>query len=135
MLAIRLLKQLPCIFFVFLKLFPRYFNLFRKGTGSVLHTQLMKSCGGTEVHIPLFSSNLIHNSYIHYIRLNASTCFERHPPILRRSMSLIVHVCNLWYSHSLQVAVLCTCKCTRRPPAEDENTRGCIHVQLTSLTS
>ena len=26
-------------------------------------------------------------------------------------------------------------KCTRRPPAENENTRGCIHVQLTSLTS
>ena len=22
-------------------------------------------------------------------------------------------------------------KCTRRPPAENENTRGCIHVQLT----
>jgi len=21
-------------------------------------------------------------------------------------------------------------KCTRRPPAENENTRGCIHVQL-----
>ena len=27
------------------------------------------------------------------------------------------------------------CKCTRRPPAENENTRGCIHVQITSLTS
>jgi len=26
-------------------------------------------------------------------------------------------------------------KCTRRPPAENENTRGCIHVQLTLLTS
>ena len=26
-------------------------------------------------------------------------------------------------------------KCTWRPPAENENTRGCIHVQLTSLTS
>ena len=24
---------------------------------------------------------------------------------------------------------------TRRPPAENENTRGCIHVQLTTLTS
>jgi len=22
-------------------------------------------------------------------------------------------------------------KCTRQPPAENENTRGCIHVQLT----
>jgi len=52
------------------------------------------------------SSNLIHNSYI---KLNASTFFGRHLPILRRSMSLVVHVCSLWYSHSLQVAVLCTC--------------------------
>jgi len=26
-------------------------------------------------------------------------------------------------------------KCTKRPPAENENTRGCIHVQLPSLTS
>ena len=55
------------------------------------------------------STNLMHNSYINYIKLNASTCFERHPPILRRSVSLIVHVCSLWDSHSLQVAVLCTC--------------------------
>ena len=54
------------------------------------------------------SSNLIHTSYINYIKLNSSTCFERHPPILRRSMSLIVPVRSLWYSHSLQVAVLCT---------------------------
>jgi len=53
------------------------------------------------------SSNLIHNSYINYIKLNASTCFARHLPILRRSMSLIVHVCSLWYSHSLQVV---TCR-------------------------
>jgi len=60
-------------------------------------------------HTSFISTNLIHNSYINYIKLNASTCFERHPPILRWSMSLIVHVCNLWYSHSLQVAVLCTC--------------------------
>jgi len=51
------------------------------------------------------SSNLIHNSYINYLKLNASTSFERHPPILRRSMSLIVHVCSLWYSHSLQVVM------------------------------
>jgi len=26
---------------------------------------------------------------------------------------LIVHVCSLWYSHSLQVAVLCTCASAR----------------------
>jgi len=48
---------------------------------------------------------------------------------------LIVHVCSLWYSNSLQVAVLSLLsKCTRGPPAENENTRGCVHVQLTPLT-
>ena len=55
-------------------------------------------------------TNLIHNFfYINYIKLGSSTSFERHPLIFRRSMMLIVHVCSLWYSHSLQVAVLCTC--------------------------
>ena len=49
-----------------------------------------------ELHVSLpllvtsfISSNLIHNSYINYIKLNASTCFRRHPPILRRSTSFI----------------------------------------------
>ena len=78
------------------------------------------------------NTNLIHNSYINYIKLSSSTCFEHHPLILRRSVMLIVHVCSLWYSHSLQSPFS---KCTRRPPAENENTRGCIHVQLTLLTS
>ena len=54
-------------------------------------------------------TNLIHNFYIDYIKLSSSTCFKRHPLIFRRSMMLIVHVCILWYSYSLQVAVLCTC--------------------------
>jgi hypothetical protein len=47
--------------------------------------------------------------YINYIKLSSYTCFERNPLIFRRSMMLIVHVCSLWCSHSLQVAVLCTC--------------------------
>ena len=55
-------------------------------------------------------TNLIHNSYTNYIKLSSSTCFERHPLIFRRSVTLIVHVRSLWHSHSLQVAVLCTCK-------------------------
>jgi len=55
------------------------------------------------------SSNLIHNSYINSVKLNTSICFGLHPPILRRSMSLIIQVCSLWCSRSLQVAVLCTC--------------------------
>ena len=54
-------------------------------------------------------TKLIKNFYINYIKLSSSTCFERHPLIFRRSMMLTVHVCSLWYSHSLQVAVLCTC--------------------------
>jgi hypothetical protein len=65
----------------------------------------------------------------------ASTCFGRHPPIFRRSLLLIIQLCRLWCSHSLQVAVLCTCwressfnKCTRRLPAENDNTRGYIIV-------
>ena len=41
--------------------------------------------------------------YINYIKLSSSTCFERHPLILRRSIMLIVHVCSLWYSHSVKV--------------------------------
>ena len=32
--------------------------------------------------------------YINYIKLSSSTCFERHPLILRRSMILTVHVYN-----------------------------------------
>ena len=55
------------------------------------------------------SSNLIHNSYINSVKLNTSTCSGLHPPILRRSMSLIIQVCSLWCSRSLHVAVLCTC--------------------------
>ena len=51
-------------------------------------------------------TNLIHNFYI---KLSSSTCFERHPLTFRRSVMLTVRVCSLWYSHSLQVAVLCTC--------------------------
>ena len=43
--------------------------------------------------------------YINYIKLGSSTCFEHHPLIFRRSMMLIAHVCCLWYSHSVKVAI------------------------------
>ena len=43
----------------------------------------------TSVYYSFIDTNLIHNSYLNYIKLNASTCFERHPPILRGSVSLI----------------------------------------------
>jgi len=79
------------------------------------------SCVANKLGDSFISTNLIHNTYINYIKLNASTCFERHSPILRRSMSLIVHVCSLCYSHYEN--------------SHNENTRGCIHVQLTTLTS
>jgi len=66
---------------------------------SEIHTKQKISMGKQKLENSFISTNLIHNSYINYIELNASACFERHPPILRRSMSLIVHVCSLWYSH------------------------------------
>ena len=59
--------------------------------------------------IPLLIPTWYTIFYINYIKLSSSTCFERHPLIFRRSVTLTVHVCSLWYSHSLQVAVLCTC--------------------------
>jgi hypothetical protein len=34
-----------------------------------------------------------------------------------------------------QISTSALSKCTRRPPAENENTRGCIHVKLMTLTS
>ena len=48
-------------------------------------------------------TNLIHNFYVNYIKLSSFTCFKRHPLIFRRSVMLIVHVCSLWYSHSVKV--------------------------------
>ena len=56
-----------------------YDNLF-KGKVLLINQYLMYNS--------FISSNLIHNSYVNYIKLKASTCFGRHPPILRRSMSL-----------------------------------------------
>ena len=58
---------------------------------------------GVREFLSFIDTNLIHTFYINYIKLSSSTCFERHPPILRRSMMLIVHVCSLWYSHSVKV--------------------------------
>ena len=96
---------------------------------SLLMCDLLQVNSANWYTVPLLIPTWYTIFYINYIKLSSSKCFERHPLIFRRSMMLIVHVCSLWYSHSLQVAVLCTC--TRRPPAENENTRGCIHVQLT----
>ena len=73
------------------------------------------ACANTEGKLKIsmcnsfIDTNLIHNFCINYIKLSSSTCFEHHPLIFRRSMMLTVHVCSLWYSHTLQVAVLCTC--------------------------
>ena len=60
----------------------------------------------SEIHNSFISSNLIHNSYINSTKLNASTCFGHHPPILRRLMSLIIQVCSLWCSRSAKVKYL-----------------------------
>jgi len=53
--------------------------------------------------IPLLIPTWYTIFYINYIKLSSSTCFERHPLIFRGSMMLIVHVCSLWYSHSVKV--------------------------------
>jgi len=52
--------------------------------------------------IPLLIPTWYTIFYINYMKLSSFTCFERHPLILRRSIMLTVHVCSLWYSHSLQ---------------------------------
>ena len=53
--------------------------------------------------IPLLIPTWYTIFYINYIKLSSSTCFERHPLIFRRPMMLIVHVCSVWYSHSVKV--------------------------------
>ena len=63
----------------------------------------------TRITIPLLIPTWYTIFYINYIKLSSSACFKHHPLIFRRSVMLIVHICSLWYSHSLQVAVLCTC--------------------------
>ena len=120
----------PTRFTLFINLFPLTI-LYRFRTNYCLSSELISVhaaysilpciyrvfiCSKHVVDNSFIDTNLIHNFYINYIKLSSSTCFERHPLIFRRSMMFIVHVCSLWYSHN-------------------ENTRGCIHVQLTSLTS
>jgi hypothetical protein len=50
--------------------------------------------------------NLIH-SFTNYIRLSFSTCSERHPLILRRSVMQTVYVCSHWYRPCFVVPVGC----------------------------
>ena len=54
-----------------------------------------------KISIPLLIPTWYTIFNINYIKLSSSTCFERHPLIFR-SMILIVHVCSLWYSHSVK---------------------------------
>ena len=42
---------------------------------------------------------------------------------------------NLIHNFYINYIKLSSSTCFEQPPAENENTRGCIHVQLTSLTS
>jgi len=68
-------------------------------------------------------------SSAHLQEVNDVNCTCMQPLVFSFSTGgLLVHLlrgdCSLPFS-----------KCTRQPPAQNENTRGCIHVQLTSLTS
>ena len=86
----------------------RHYATSRKVTGSIPDGvtgifRLHNPSGRTIVLGNSFiSSNLIHNSYINSVKLNTSTCFGVHPPILRRSMSLIIQVCSLWCSRIIK---------------------------------
>ena len=70
--------------------------------------------------------------HINYIKLNSSICFERNPPIIRRSTTQIVHMQPLVSSLSAGVRLVQPLRkdfligCTRRSLAESDNTRGCI---------
>jgi len=71
--------------------------------------------------------------YTNYIKLNSSTCFERNPPIIRRSKTQIVHMQPLVSSLSAGDCLVQPLRmdsflsgCTRRSLAESEDTRGYI---------
>jgi len=63
---------------------------------------------------------------INYIKLNSSTCFERNPPIIRRSTKQIVHIQHLVSSLSANDRLVQLSGCTRRSLAESDDTRGCM---------
>jgi hypothetical protein len=80
--------------------------------------------------------------YTSYNKLNSSTCFERIPPIIRRSTTQIVHMQPLVLSLSAGDCLVQPLRkdssflpsflpsflggCTRQSPAESGDTRGCI---------
>ena len=75
--------------------------------------------------------------YLHIIHLlKSSTCFEHYPALLQE-VYVVIYICSLWYSHSLQVDCLvyrligaqdlqrvtipeAVCTQLRRRPPEDE---------------
>jgi len=85
--------------------------------------------------IPTWYTNFL---FIHtnYIRLNSSTCFERIPPIIRRSTTQIVHMWPLVSSLSAGDCLVQPLRqdwlveflsgCTRQPYADSDDTRGYI---------
>jgi hypothetical protein len=72
--------------------------------------------------------------FIHtnYIKLNASTCFERNPLIIRKSTTQIVHMQPLVSSLSASGRLVQPLRqsflsgCTRWSLVESDDTRGCI---------
>jgi len=82
--------------------------------------------------LPIWYTNFLF-IYTNYIKLNSSTCFERTPPIIRRSTTQIVHMQPLVLSLSASACLVQPLRkdsflsgCTRQALAESDDTRGCI---------
>ena len=72
--------------------------------------------------------------YTNYNKLNSSTCFERIPPIIRRSRTQIVRMQPLVSSLSASDCLVQPLSgCTRQSPAESDDTRGCIRTICVDL--
>jgi len=90
-----------------------------------------KICGETFLLLPTWYTNFLF-IYTNYIKLNSPTCFERIPPIIRRSTTQIVHMQPLVPSLSASACLVqplrmdFLCGCTRQALAEGDDTRGCI---------
>jgi len=70
--------------------------------------------------------------YTNYNNLNSSTCFERIPPIIRRSTTQIVYAQPLVSSLSAGACLVQPLRkdsflsgCTRQSPAQSDDIRGC----------
>ena len=99
------------------------------------HSQPFLICA-TYVYVTFYYCQLDNTNFLfihtNYIKLNSSTCFERNPPIIRRSTTQIVHMQPLVSSLSTGDRLLQPLRksflsgCTRRSLADSDDTRGSI---------